>query len=140
MTEDFGRVNYATDAMLDGPNGRTVDLPSVLVNLVCLPKEEPPEVTGMYDITDVSAPDEGLSQAVVIVSNIKNYVGTTYEVNGEMRSIDYGDIVILTRSLRGKAEAIYDALVEANIPVVANFKTDGYASKEVRDIVNLLRG
>ena len=139
MTEDFGRVNYATDAMLDGPNGRTVDLPSVLVNLVCLPKEEPPEVTGMYDITDVSAPDEGLSQAAVIVSNIKNYVGSTYEVNGEMRSIDYGDIVILTRSLRGKAEAIYDALVEANIPVVANFKTDGYASKEVRDIVNLLR-
>ena len=55
----------------------------------------------MYDITDVSAPDEGLSQAAVIVSNIKNYVGTTYEVNGEMRSIDYGDMVILTRSLRG---------------------------------------
>lgn len=139
MTENFGRVNYATDAMLNGPNGRTVDLPSVLVNLVCLPNEEPSEVVGMYDITDVSSPEEGLSQAAVIVSNIKNYVGTTYEVDGKTRSIDYGDIVILTRSLRGKAEDIYDALVEANIPVVANFKTDGYASKEVRDIVNLLR-
>ncbi len=139
MTADFGRVDYRNDAMLEGPNLRALPLPSVQVNLVCPPKAEKPKVEGMYDITHIDKADEGVTQAKIIAANVSKFVGTRYtDGNGE-HTISYGDIVVLTRSLKDKATDIYDALVEANIPVVANFKVDGYASKEVRDLVNLLR-
>lgn len=140
MTENFGKVDYRNDAMLEGPNTRVLPLPSVLVNLVCPPKAEKPEVSGMYDITRIDKPEEGVTQAKIVAANVAKFVGTKYvDKDGAERTIGYGDIVVLTRSLKDKAIDIYDALVEANIPVVANFKVDGYESKEVRDLVNLLR-
>ena len=140
MTEDFGRVNYACDAMLCGPKTKRLPAPSVTVNLVVPQGGEKTKPCGMYDITRIDAPDDGLTQAKVVVANIKKYVGMSYtDEDGNSATIGYGDIVILTRSMRDKAVEIYNALLQANIPVQANFKTDGYETKEVRDVINLLR-
>ena len=76
----------------------------------------------------------------MVVKRIKQYVGMRYaDKNGEEHIIGYGDIVILLRTFKDKAVSLYNALVSANIPVVANFSLDGYASKEIRDLINLLR-
>ena len=140
MTADFGRVDYAVDAMLRGPKTKRLPAPSVTVNLVVPQTADKPKASGMYDITVTDRTDDGLTQAKVVVDNVKKYVGTRYaDEDGKEKTIDYGDIVILTRSMKDKAVDIYDALVAANIPVIANFKIDGYESKEVRDVINLLR-
>ena len=83
-------------------------------------------------------PDIRLQISVCIC--IRQYVGKTYTLkNGETRRIQYGDIVILFRTLQKKALAIYNDLISANIPVVAGFNVDGYATKEIKDLINLLR-
>lgn len=116
----------------------------VTINLLVKPKKEKEELSAIYDITAEPEP-EPLSQGALIAEEIKRYCGTKVQIkdkdgNTEKEiEIGYGDIVILMRAMTGRATEIYKALIEANIPVAASFKQNGYSSKEVRDIINLLR-
>ncbi len=55
------------------------------------------------------------------------------------RPIRYGDIVVLLRSMRFKAEQFARALSTAGIPVRADSSTGYFDSMEVRDMLSLLR-
>lgn len=139
MTADFGKVDYAKEARLNGATPPALKAPSVAVDLLVKSDDEPAEINGLYDITQTGE-EESASLGDLIAQRIKDYVGLAYkDKDGTARRIGYGDIVILMRSMTDKATDIYNALVSANIPVVANFKVDGYSSKEVRDFINLLR-
>ncbi len=139
MTRDFGMIDYASDAMLKGPVQPTLKTPSVKINLVTKVAKEKVFAKGLYDITDTLPDNDEVSSAQVVADNIRSYVGMAYKTAEGARRIDYGDIVILLRSMSGKSVDLYNCLVENNIPVVASFKTDAYANKEIRDVVNLLR-
>ena len=146
MTEDFGKVDYLRSAQLKGANLPVLpQTPSVRIDFVT-PKPrggqkiDDDEEVDIYDITaetDNSVIDK---ESAIVVKRIKEYVGMRYaDKNGAEKIIGYGDIVILLRTFKDNAVNLYNALVSANIPVVANFNMDGYASKEIRDLINLMR-
>ncbi|MDE7454693.1 MAG: UvrD-helicase domain-containing protein [Clostridia bacterium] len=143
MTEEFGKVNYKRDAQLAGALPPKLSAPSTRIDFIIPQEKKKKEITGIYDITAEEEQSEENRQGALIARNIKQYVGMAYEVekNGKKRieHIEYKDIVILFRSLQGKALNVYNALIEANIPVVAGFNVDGYASKEIKDLINLMR-
>ena len=139
MTPEFGKVDYKR-AQLQGNAQPVLKGASVTVDLVLAAENEESEISEIYDIAADTQGQSGVKQCDVVAQRIRKYVGMKYrDKNGEMHSIGYGDIVILMRSLTQRAVDIYNALVAANIPVVANFKAEGYSAKEVRDLLSLLR-
>ena len=145
MTNDLGQVDYKNTACFRGATPQTLkQVASVRINLVKKPTAEKPVIFDYYDITQPTSVVGDEVQAKAIVNRIKSYVGMAYkDKEGNAKRIQYGDIVILMRdmvkSAHTNALTIYDALVAENIPVTASFKLDGFASKEVRELVNLLR-
>ena len=145
MTEDFGKVDYQKDAQLNGTNKPVlVQTPSVRIDFVtpkpCGQEDGEEEEIGIYDITDDAQTTAVNKEASMVVKRVKQYVGMRYvDSKGNEQIIGYGDIVILLRTFKDKAVGIYNALISANVPVVANFNLDGYASKEIRDLINLMR-
>lgn len=140
MTEDLGQVDYRKNAQLKGQTERTLkQVPSVRINF--LPKNTFEEhINDYYDITKRNEFVNVSAQSRAIADRIKSYVGMAYkDKDGNARRIQYGDIVILMRGMGNRATEIYNELVDHDIPVTAGFKLDGFASKEVREIVNLLR-
>ena len=143
MTDDFGKVNYKKDAQLNGNNLPTlIQSPSVRIDFVT-PNEKDADSESDLDIYDITA-ETDISfvnkEAVVVINRIREYVGMRYvDKTGRERVIEYGDIVILLRTFQDKAISLYNALISANIPVVANFNVDGYSSKEIKDLINLMR-
>lgn len=142
MTDDFGKVDYIKDAQLKGNSSPVLtQAPSVRLDFV-IPDEagDDDEETGVYDITAQADTASVNKEAAVIINRIKQYVGMRYtDKKGNDRVVEYGDIVILLRTFQDKAVALYNALVSANVPVVANFNADGYSSKEIKDLINLMR-
>lgn len=140
MTDEFGQVNYRRDAQLQGSAQPTLQTPSVCVDFVVAPKADKRAIDIVYDITANTEELDSVNQATLIAQRIKQYVGMEY-VNGkgETATIGYGDIVILMRSMKDKAMDIYNTLIANNIPVSAGFKIDGMDSREVKDLINLLR-
>lgn len=140
MTEDFGKVAYRERANLLGNISTDLKTASVQIDLVVKGERNNAAVEDIYDITAERAERTDATQGEVIADKINRFVGMAYkDKNGAPQRIGYGDIVVLVRSMQDKAVAIYNTLVEHNIPVVANFKLSGYANKEVRDLINLLR-
>lgn len=141
MTEDLGQVDYQQFAQLNGQTPQTLkQVPSVRINFLQQPTEDDVVIDDYYDIT---APTEVVADAIqakAIANRIKSYVGMAYkDKDGTPKHIQYGDIVILMRGMTTRATDIYNTLVAENIPVTAAFKLDGFASKEVRELINLLR-
>ena len=140
MTEDFGKVDYARHANLQGEIAPSLQTPSVQIDLVVKAEQENQTVEDIYDITAEISQSQAATQGEVIADKINRFVGMAYkDKNGNSQRINYGDIVILMRSMKDKAVNIYNTLIEHNIPVMANFKLSGYANKEVRDLITLLR-
>jgi len=141
MTKDFGKVDYKNEAQLNGAIRPVLsNTPSVRIDFIEPAKTEKREIDDIYDITASDDTQNGNSQGKLIVRRIKEYVGQIYtDKDGNTKQIDYGDIVILFRTMQNKALGIYNALIEANIPTVAGFNTDGYATKEIKDLINLMR-
>lgn len=140
MTTDFGKVDYANTARLQGVKLPALKTASVKIDLTIQSENEETEYDSIYDITAPVIDKECIGQGELVARNIKQYVGMAYkDADGKTRRIGYGDIVILMRSLTNKAVDIYNALIEQGIPVLANFRTDEFATKEIKDFVNLLR-
>lgn len=140
MTDDFGKVNYRDTAQLHGSTAPVLKTASTRVDFVLSSESDKQEIDTLYDITADEVSHDGLKQGELIANRIKQYVGMAYrDKNGNAKRIGYGDIVILMRGLTDRAVDIYNTLVVHNIPIAASFKVDGFSSKEVRDLVTLMR-
>ena len=140
MTDGFGSVDYRNTAQLQSNKTPLLNTPSVHIDFVVKGEKADCDVDEIYDVTkEVEEPDYA-TQGEVIADKISQFVGMPYtDKDGNQRKIGYGDIVILMRSLKNRAADIYNTLIKHNVPVTANFKTAGYANKEVRDVITLLR-
>ena len=148
MTPSFGKVDYEGTAQLKGIPQPSLSPCATRVDILTTKKCEERVIDSIYDIQNkVEKPDE-MSQGELIARRIKEYVGKAYtvEIENELnekikvtKHIEYGDIVILTRGMKRSAVDIYNTLISHNIPVTANFREDGLATKEIKDLVNLLR-
>lgn len=138
MTEQFGKVNYAETARLQGNAPRVIS-PAVTLDLLAPYKKEEEPINEIYDVTKIDCDDDGATQGLVIVKKIKSLVGKTFEIDGKSKKIEYGDIVILMRALTAKARDIYSALLQNNIPAVVALKDCDANTKEIKDLLCLLR-
>lgn len=143
MTTEFGKVDYRRTAQLHGETPPVLKTASVRVNLIGVEEGSTSVAEGLYDITAETQQTDDATQGQLIARRIKQYVGKVYydkkDVKTPEKRIGYGDIVILTRNMTAKTIDIYNTLVAENIPVTASFKMDGFASSEVRTLINLLR-
>lgn len=144
MTSGFGKVDYRGTAQLNGATPPQLKTFSTRIDYLIADKKKSNTIEQMYDITAPVEERDKVSQGELIARRIKEYVGMAYytkdgDGNRVEKRIQYGDVVILMRGLRDKAADIYNTLVAHNIPVAANFKVDGLATKEVRELVNLFR-
>lgn len=164
MSRDFGGSQYDNRARLvagatypqGGDPKRTFDHPAVEMH-VLEPITERTRQADAGDDDDPGADREELGgverEAFLIARRIREWMGI--EGNGErmqvagkpaapgeppaLRNIDYGDIVILLRSMPHKAGPIADVLRRMQIPVQVTRETGGLDSTEYRDVLSLLK-
>ncbi len=116
------------------------------VELHLLPK--PPRLEADQNAeADGDELDRSEREAVVITHRIQELMGqhdcprsrVFDKSQNAMRPIEYGDMVILLRSMRVKADQFADQLRAAGVPVHSDSGTGFFESMEVRDILSLLR-
>ncbi|MGB7158174.1 MAG: 3'-5' exonuclease, partial [Tepidisphaeraceae bacterium] len=104
------------------------------------------------DEEDADPPDRTAREAVLVARRIGEMMGTSPNGGGRMRvmerdattgelrprDIRYGDIVILLRSMKFKADQYADVLRRSGIPVHSESGTGYFESMEVRDVLALL--
>ncbi len=95
-----------------------------------------------YDEDDVNTPRE--CEGRLIASIIKEVIDEdtgmpVYDERlGTYRKAEYGDIVVLTRSLDGWADVFADELMNAGIPAAAQSSSGYYDTYEIEQVLNLL--
>lgn len=85
--------------------------------------------------------DDALAEARTIGMRIHQIVGKMDVVDsksGEMRKAEYGDIVILLRSLSGRSETYRQALTDMGIPVYVTTGAGYFGAREVDTLLKFL--
>ena len=118
---------------------------------------EMPEVDGQTDAdenepgVDADTQDEQSShrrQAMLIAKRVRQLVGGGSQPaelqivdrhTNKLRSIEYGDIAILLRSLKGRVNDYVDVLRQNNIPVDAAVTGSYFESPEIGDCLSILK-
>ncbi|MFI4913312.1 MAG: helicase-exonuclease AddAB subunit AddA [Sedimentisphaeraceae bacterium JB056] len=99
------------------------------------------------DDSDMSLQSTNQKQAMVIAKRIQQLVGGNDGCgemriagrDGLLRDVQYGDIVILLRSLKGRVNDYVDVLRQFNIPVEASVTGNYFESPEVNDCLAILK-
>jgi ATP-dependent helicase/nuclease subunit A len=135
MHKSLGNVEYDKAAALypgaDYPKMQGMYEPEVL-----LADSEDELLTDMEDTGKVEL--EALLLADKIRDLKKNQL-VLDEKSGQLRNVNYSDIVILLRSLNGYADVFAKVLMEHGIPAHTTSKTGYFSTLEVQTILNYLR-
>lgn len=139
MTPEFGKVDYRGTSQLEGHLQCSSHIPQISIDIVQSADSEEVELPELYDITQPTT--NCLSREGEVVSHrIRSVVGSIVTLDkGKTHRIGYGDIAILCRSYSANAQAIYNKLVQDNIPVQTNMRAELNSGKEIKQIVSLLR-
>ncbi|MBV8782419.1 MAG: UvrD-helicase domain-containing protein, partial [Phycisphaerae bacterium] len=122
--DDTHRLNPPEQSMYDcHPCG---DAP---VDLHLLPDEESEETRAEREAAFVAREIRRLVSAPTTIVDRNN---------GEVRSLAFGDIAILLRTLKGKADIFAQALRSAGVPVRSESNSGFFESHEIRDMLALL--
>ena len=136
MREELGGVEYDQAAALNP-------------GAVFPPKER--EEFARTELMFVETGDEerlhtGMSEreleAMAIAGRIRQIVGKEQildSASGTYRNVEYGDIVILLRTMEGWADTFAEVLVSQGIPAYAVSKTGYFSAREVVTVLNFLR-
>lgn len=130
MTKGFGGIEYDDKAAL----------------YVGASYDEKPENETEVLLIDISERAEGLSvretEALVVANRIKELVGHHLVLDkktGEYRKAEYGDIVILTRSVKGWTDVFLRVLKEEGVPAYSISKEGYFEAREIRMILDYLQ-
>ena len=137
MTRSLGGVEYDDDAALYVgadfvPNGGNK------AELLLIAKEDREDHTDMSGKGTGSREKEGL----VIANRIHELMRDQLVVDkdtGDLRPVQYRDIVILTRSIKGYADVFAGVLKTAGIPVYAGTKEGYFETQEIGVLLDYLR-
>lgn len=99
------------------------------------------ETEGMYDEDAVNDILEAELEARQIAEIIKKEVGRSIldVKKGVERKLEYRDIVILLRAVKGNASVIYDTLMSHGIPTFSDGGEDYFSTVEIETFINLLK-
>ncbi len=93
-------------------------------------------------LAELEQGDKVTLEAMVIANKIKNLIEhqlVTDEQTKELRPMEYGDVVILLRSLSGYADTFAQVLMDSGIPAHTTSKTGYFSTLEVQTVLNYLR-
>jgi|GEM_PF-6661798 len=143
MTEGFGDLDYKNDgAFVVEDREIYTEVPPVCV----LQPEggtqkelEKPQATGDYDIFEsLTEEDEDSGQEAGLIYNyIQSILGKKITVKGEIRTVEYKDIVILCRA-RAHAKKIIKALSSENVPLNLGTFEESIGGKELDVLMDYL--
>ncbi len=135
MQKELGNISYDKEAMLylgadfTDPE-KTADVQSELL-LLDLPEEETEEKL-----------DKAELEAAMVAQQIlemRENAKVTDKKSGELRPVQFGDIVILLRTMSGWSDTFSNVLGSYGIPVVTGSSTGYFSAMEVQTILNFLR-
>lgn len=135
MQKEFGGIEYDDNAALY-PGAAFPELP-----------EETAAFTDRTELlllekADLDGEDEKRAEARMIARRIKELLGNGMVVDkesGEYRRVQYRDIVILTRSIRGWAENFSAVLAEEGIPAYSVSREGYFETYEVSVLLDYLK-
>lgn len=135
MKRDLGNVEYDADAALY-PGASYQEETDMFTPEILL-------VDGDDELLDDAAVDDKkLLEARMIAKRIKELMGTqkvTDKATGELRPVQYSDMVILLRSLSGYADRFAAVLNDAGISAHTVSATGYFSTVEVQTVLSMLR-
>ncbi len=79
------------------------------------------------------------AEALAVAQRIRELLHSDLTVGSEERSVDYGDMVILLRTMSGWSEAFLEVFVEQGIPSYADTSSGYFKTFEIRKTLDFLR-
>ena len=79
------------------------------------------------------------AEALAVATRIKELITSGFLVGSEAKPVDYGDIVILLRTMSGWSEKFLEVLTEQGIPAFADTSAGYFKSFEIRKTLDFLR-
>lgn len=79
------------------------------------------------------------AEALAVANRIRELVHSEVTIGSEERSAEYGDIVILLRTMSGWSEVFLEVLAESGIPAYADTSTGYFKAFEIRKALEFLR-
>ena len=137
MTRPLGGVAYDDDAALYVGANYTPNSGNE-AELLLVAKEENEDEDGVRGSKTSAREKEGLAIAARIRELMADQL-VTDKKTGELRPVQYRDIVILTRSIKGYADVFAEVLKTAGIPVYAGTKEGYFETQEIGLLLDYLR-
>lgn len=142
MSDKFGGAKYGEkEALVYGEGYPEVQDDTYKTEINIIEKEceelEDNEDTELEDVQDIVIESTAVAKRIndMLTSNFK-----VYDLKKkEYRNCEYKDIVILLRTVEGKANIVSDVLKSHGIPSYADSKTGFYKSDEINLIVSFLK-
>ena len=135
MHKSLGNVEYDKAAALY-PGASYPDMQGMYEPEVLLADSEDELLADMEDTGKIEL------EAMLLADKIRDLKKNQLvldEKSGQLRNINYSDIVILLRSLSGYADVFTKVLMEHGIPAHTTSKTGYFSTLEVQTILNYLR-
>lgn len=103
--------------------------------------EEQEEESGTQTTEELSQEEKNQVQAEAsaVANRIHELVHSDVTIGSEERSVEYGDIVILLRTMSGWSEAFLEVLTESGIPAYADTSAGYFKAFEIRKALDFLR-
>ncbi len=79
------------------------------------------------------------AEALAVATRIRELITSGFLVGSEQKPVDYGDIVILLRTMSGWSEKFLEVLAEQGIPAFADTSSGYFKSFEIRKTLDFLR-
>ncbi len=137
MRKEFGGIEYDDSAALY-PGAQFPPLPEETVERGFSDRTE----LLLLDAEDMGEEDARRAEARMIAQRIRELIeggAVVDKENGEYRRVQYRDIVILTRSIRGWAEAFTSVLAEEGIPAYSVSREGYFETYEVSVLLDYLK-
>lgn len=144
MSDEVGDVDYDKDEALSRDKERECYTDGE--NLLCASNKENGYEPELYRIAVIEDEDSGKSmsaaraEAMLIADKIRTLVDGRYKIHtggGEYRDIEYGDIVILMRSVKSDGDVMLDALNSRGISAFVQ-KEEYFERREIKLMLSLL--
>lgn len=138
MQKDLGNIVYDTEAALyTGASYPKAEQENIFSMEILVADEE----EDAADLQEADLDKKELEANLVAnrIKKLKKEQMVTDKETGNLRPMEYKDVVILLRSVTGYADVFVKVLMEQGIPAFTPSKTGYFSAVEVQTVLNLLR-
>ncbi len=136
MTSETGKTDYQKEALVQTAPYPTSEDSSYQAEILLIDKAQ------KFEIPDEES-EEFNQEALLIANRIQKLIHqekiNVFDLKTHTsREANYGDIVILVRSMKDFSRTLYETLTDFGIPVNADFSEDLFSSVEIKVLVSVL--